>query len=768
MKTLGFIIYRALHNTLLRNFSKRCMLLIFCSTTLYGAGEWEKAIEPYKKGDAGVVVDFECKDIALKEAISAEVHRIFKSLEDNLAKLPPDMRQITRHDSLAIPMVAVFLLDLQYLLSELSECHLFSFENVLHVQKLISDVIEARCTPLHNLITFSGDSRRKSLCEEFAMRTIHSAETPENNRMWANVYIITGYIMIDVLGIKSFLDHNSTSSLIETFTDGVNLAQYLTLSCIPAMRPRPNLEDINNDPFLLAKWVHNFKWNNYGGLDKPLTLYCQNYSNYKYLVFLILKGVNLNHIYEGETILHHVLRAMSVKSSIPTEKWFLILKTILINKVDPNLTEKWRLTNLTTRAHLSPLHTLAIHGDGFLGFIKDEAYDKTFGRAQQLVQVLIDHQADINFDFHDGSPLDFLVQDGSYRMAALFLSMGAKPTHKTIIEALNRLLNARSDKHSVIPLDMQHNQAKALRLVIQHVVNALIDEEREAIQSGRQEAGRLHSRTLNYLIRNVTDPDTCALMRLTDDDVNRDIAYYIYLLIWLDTHYPLEDNFTDTPVAYKLINYRKVLEEIYFNQRHRLIEFSRDALFKALNLLPSEAKNKDLREAIMRKNLQQVSFWLQLGADPNACDESGTTILLRGVHAGNVAIVQMLIEYGADMMSPYALDLAIIKEQKEMIRCLLQQYVKLRCAEQGIVAFGEIFNELTQEYNIELESGARAINFVKEIFYEEGWLVRPSRILSIQPVPLLQQEAEITAASMSIPTFFCEPKMKNWQLFTVL
>ena len=262
-----------------------------------------------------------------------------------------------------------------------------------------------------------------------------------------------------------------------------------------------------------------------------------------------------------------------------------------------------------------------------------------------------------------------------------------------------------------------------------------------------------HSSTLNYLIRNVDFSDTSALMRLIEDDVNRDVSYYIYLLIWLDTHYPLEDDFANTPVAYTLINYRKALEEIYFNQKYQSKDLlrqqilSRDFLFDTLNLLPSEGKNQALHQAIMRGNLQQVGFWLQLGANLNARNQMGNTALGMAVTRDNVAFAELLIEFGADILP--ALNQAIKQRRRKMTRYLLQQYVKLKCAQQGSIAFDVLFDAIIQRMqessivvaifrNVMIqERDEDLIDWVREIFYEEGWMVRPSRILSIQPVPLL-------------------------------
>ena len=615
-------------------------LLFFLFTcALYGTDdeEWQKAIAPYKNRESEVVIDLWNKDFALNQAISGRVRGIFEALDKNLSLLPPNMRRITGHDSLAIPMVAVCLLDLQYLFVELSELHLFSFNNVQALQTLLNELITPfSLSSLDKPIRLDEEKPRR-LLDVFKDSCIHSEVGSDLSSLNTLSDLITGYIIKDALGIHSFYYIDKNAYEIITYAICVKLANRFIKDSIPACNGNPLFEKAQLYSLDLAKWVHQFKWKEAQFGSKPLVFCHENYSSYNCLIFLMLKGVDLNQI------------------------------------------------------------------------------------------------------------KDLLVKNGYHGMVGLLLKMGAIPTHQTIIEALNRLLNLQKAKKrgDFVIRQMEKNQAHALRLVIQHVMNALIEQERDAIRRG--EVPLLHSGILYFLIRNVDFSDTCALMRLIEDDMNRDVSYYVYLLIWLDTHYLLEDNFTGTPVAYKLINYRKVLEELYFNQDYQSKDLlgqqilSRDFLFDTLNLLPSEEKNQALHQAIMMQNLQQVGFWLQLGANPNTRNPMGNTALWDAVNINNVALAEILLEFGADMQLKHILDLTpfsftIIEKMREMARCLLRAYVnfKVKSSERGIVSFDEIFNELIEGYDSE-----SAINFIKEIFYEEGWMVRPSHILSIQPVPLL-------------------------------
>ena len=631
-------------------------LLFFLFTcALYGTDdeEWEKAIEPYKNREKEVVIDLWNKDFTLNQAIRGRVRGIFEALDKNLSLLPPDMRRITRHDSLAIPMVGICLLNLQYLLVELSELHLFSCNNIQAFKVLLNELITS--FSLLSLEKTSVLHEEKSvMLSQDILDALSQALKSEESRLILTSHIITAYVVRVILGIQSFTTSAGPFLKVATILNGVWLANRLVQDSIPICHNKPSLAEVEGDSFCLAKWAHKFKWKEAQFGSRPLVFFHENYSSYNRLTFLMLKGVDLNQL-------------------------------------------------------------------------------------------------------QDGCLLDLLVENGSYRMVGLLLKMGAIPTHKTIIEALNRLLNLQeAKKRSGFMIyqresQMEKNQAHALRLVIQHVMNALIEQERDAIRRG--EVPMRHSSTLNYLIRNVDFSDTSALMRLIEDDVNRDVSYYIYLLIWLDTHYPLEDDFANTPVAYTLINYRKALEEIYFNQKYQSKDLlrqqilSRDFLFDTLNLLPSEGKNQALHQAIMRGNLQQVGFWLQLGANLNARNQMGNTALGMAVTRDNVAFAELLIEFGADILP--ALNQAIKQRRRKMTRYLLQQYVKLKCAQQGSIAFDVLFDAIIQRMqessivvaifrNVMIqERDEDLIDWVREIFYEEGWMVRPSRILSIQPVPLL-------------------------------
>ena len=59
-----------------------------------------------------------------------------------------------------------------------------------------------------------------------------------------------------------------------------------------------------------------------------------------------------------------------------------------------------------------------------------------------------------------------------------------------------------------------------------------------------------------------------------------------------------------------------------------------------------------LHDAITKKNITKCKELLDKGGDPNEHKNIGTTPLMLSAHLGNLELVQLLIDYGADASIP--------------------------------------------------------------------------------------------------------------------
>lgn len=64
---------------------------------------------------------------------------------------------------------------------------------------------------------------------------------------------------------------------------------------------------------------------------------------------------------------------------------------------------------------------------------------------------------------------------------------------------------------------------------------------------------------------------------------------------------------------------------------------------------PAQLLEKKLFEAVVEKDAQKVNNLLQEGADVNAKDDNNDTPLMRASYHGHKEIVELLIQYGADV-----------------------------------------------------------------------------------------------------------------------
>ncbi len=62
----------------------------------------------------------------------------------------------------------------------------------------------------------------------------------------------------------------------------------------------------------------------------------------------------------------------------------------------------------------------------------------------------------------------------------------------------------------------------------------------------------------------------------------------------------------------------------------------------------ADEQASELIAACGRGDLAEVRYFLEAGADPNARDESGATLLFEAVHGRYYPVVQLLLAYGAD------------------------------------------------------------------------------------------------------------------------
>jgi ankyrin repeat protein len=109
-----------------------------------------------------------------------------------------------------------------------------------------------------------------------------------------------------------------------------------------------------------------------------------------------------------------------------------------------------------------------------------------------------------------------------------------------------------------------------------------------------------------------------------------------------------------------------------------LVPKSKEAIIKELNILSQEEKDKKLLYLAYKGQIAVVKLLIEVGADVNAKNINGTTVLMWASRYDKLEIVKYLIENGADInaknfFGSTALNIVICNNKLNIIN-LLKKY----------------------------------------------------------------------------------------------